>query len=216
MFTGIITEIGKIKSIVHKGSSVELTVACKDIISGVSPGDSVAVDGVCLSVTKKTNALTFDVVSNTLKNSNLKRLKINDPVNLEGALRLGEQISGHIVTGHVDGERKIRCNQKISEGWVLEVNILPGDSKYLIDKGSVALNGVSLPIGKVSRSFFRVFLIPHTIDNTVLRYKKSGECVNIEFDTMAKYRERSDPAVKMTKKDGKGVTKELLERKGFF
>ncbi|MDP8257974.1 MAG: riboflavin synthase [Candidatus Aadella gelida] len=207
MFTGIISEIGKIKKITRKPMGSELTIVCENIFAESVLGDSIAVNGVCLSVNRKKDDLSFDVVGNTLKNSNLKRLKVNDKVNLEMALKFEGKISGHIVTGHVDGERKIR-NSRVQAGErIIDIDILPGDDKYLIDKGSVALDGISLTVGKTMGSFFRVFLIPHTLENTTLMSRKPGDHINVEFDALAKYNE---------KRSSSSVTKTYLERNGFI
>ncbi|MFH1846239.1 MAG: riboflavin synthase [Candidatus Omnitrophota bacterium] len=208
MFTGIITEIGKVKNIERKSSGLSITVTCGDIASEAALGDSVAVNGACLSVIKKGNGLTFDAVKNTLKNTNLKRLKVNDPVNLEGAMKLGGRINGHIVTGHIDGERIIKRNYKGSNESRIDIGLLPGDKKYLIEKGSVAIDGVSLTVGKLSGSFFSIFLIPHTLDNSTLGKKRSGEHVNVEFDIIAKH---------VSEQAGKtGISQNILERNGFI
>ena len=207
MFTGIINEIGKVKSITRKGTSLTLEVVSKTLGEGLTLGDSIAVNGVCLSITKKNSSLFFDIVGNTLSGTNLKRLKTGDAVNLESALKLGDTLSGHMVSGHVDGERLLKNNLSTSKGWAIDVGILREDRKYLVSKGSVALDGVSLTVSEVTNSFFRVFLIPHTLDNTTLKSKKRGERVNVEFDMMGKYSEN--------KRGESSITKDLLQKNGF-
>ncbi|MBU1084695.1 MAG: riboflavin synthase [Candidatus Omnitrophota bacterium] len=217
MFAGITTEIGKISGISRKRDGLSVTVACGAIAVEEEPGDSVAVNGVCLSVTERTkNGLMFDVVKNTLTRSNIKRLKINDKVNLESALRSGERIGGHTVTGHIDGERKVSCNRRTSEGWILDIKTLPEDSKYLADRGSVAVDGISLTVGKTFPSFFRVFLIPHTLKNTVLSDRKTGDHVNVEFDIIAKYGEKRGPLAENGRVLTRPVTRDMLEKNGFL
>ena len=208
MFTGIIKEIGKIKSIKRSGSSVRLTVACATVNKDLETGDSISVSGVCLSaVGKDASGISFDCVKNTFDVTNLKRLKAGDAVNLEGALKMGDKVSGHMVTGHVDGERVIKKNTTTSKGWMLEVAVLGDDEKYLVPKGAVSVDGVSLTVGELSPYSFKIFLIPHTLDNTTLKLKKTGDYVNVEFDIMAKYAER---------KNFKGrITEEMLKEKGF-
>ncbi|MGD2279403.1 MAG: riboflavin synthase [Candidatus Omnitrophota bacterium] len=209
MFTGIISETGKVESITRKGSSFSLKVKCKSVNKGLEAGDSVAVNGVCLSaVGKDPQSATFDVVKNTFNITNLKRLKTGDPVNLEGSLKVGDKLSGHMVTGHIDGERVIKANKETSNGWMIEVAARPEDGKYLVPKGAVAVDGVSLTIGELFRGSFRIFLIPHTRKNTTFELKKAGDYVNVEFDILAKYAERKGPS--------SSVTKEMLMEKGFI
>ncbi|MGB2629693.1 MAG: riboflavin synthase [Candidatus Omnitrophota bacterium] len=209
MFSGIIIEIGKVKSITRGHSVFHLKAACEKVNKELDIGDSVAVNGVCLSVVEfEPDSVLFDVVANTFDVTSLKRLKKGDAVNLEGSLRLGDKISGHMVTGHVDGERRIKRNAKTEKGWMLEISTLPGDEKYLVPKGAVAVDGVSLTIGELFPGALRIFLIPHTLKNTTLELKKAGYYVNVEFDMMAKYAE---------KKDTRGmITEEMLREEGFI
>ncbi len=208
MFTGIVNEIGKVKSFVKKASVYRLEVECKDVSMDLDIGDSVAVNGVCLSVVEINETLTFDVVDNTIKTTNLKRFKRGDLINLENAVKMGQTISGHMVSGHIDGERTIKNNKKTSRGWVIDVAMLPGDEKHLIPKGSVAIDGTSLTVGELFSGAFRIFLIPHTLDNTILKFKKSGDYVNVEFDMMGKYSEKE--------KNKRPITKNMLMEKGFM
>lgn len=208
MFTGIITEIGEVKAIVRKGSFSRLEIKCEEIRKSVSLGDSVSVNGVCLSVVGKNDSLVFDVVPNTLDKTNLKRLKVQDTVNLENALKIGDRLSGHMVSGHIDGERVVKNSKKTSGGWVLDIGTFPSDEKYLASKCSVAVDGVSLTVGDLSRLFFRVYLIPHTLENSTLRSRRIGDYVNVEFDMMAKYARKGR---------SKGtITEGLLREKGFI
>ena len=209
MFTGIVSETGKVESISRKGLSFSLKVKCKNVNKDLEMGDSVAVNGVCLSVVGKfPESATFDVVKNTFNITNLKRLKKGDPVNLEGSLKMGDKLSGHMVTGHIDGERLIKANKNTPDGWMIEVAALAGDEKYLVPKGAVAVDGVSLTIGDLFPGSFRVFLIPHTLKNTTFELKKAGDYVNVEFDILAKYAER--------KGQSGSITKEMLMEKGFI
>lgn len=187
MFTGIITEIGKVKNVRRRGGFVTLEIACLKTLESSALGDSVSVNGVCLTVTSKSAFLSFDVVSNTLLNSNLKRLKTGDTVNLENALKMGEDVSGHLVSGHVDGERKVKKNIKSSSGWIFEVKKNPEDRTFVISKGSVSVDGVSLTVAENHLDFFRIFLIPYTLEDTTLAKKKAGSYVNVEYDVMGKY-----------------------------
>ena len=208
MFTGIITEIGKVKSLVSRGPGGRLEIECSKTGEDLKIGDSVAVNGVCLSITEKNKTLVFDVVGNTFTKTNLKRLKKGSKVNLESAMRMGDALSGHIVSGHVDAERRVKKNQKTSKGWIIDIGILPGDAKNIVDKGSVALDGVSLTVGEIHKSYFRVFLIPHTLGNTTLENKKSGDIINIEFDYLGKYAEK--------RSTGSNITMDKLGANGFI
>jgi len=207
MFTGIVGEIGKVKSILKRGSSVRLEIMCSGaLIKDTAIGASIAINGVCLSVVKKNGSLFFDVVDNTFKRTNLKRLKISSPVNLEKALRLGDDVSGHMISGHVDDERTIYRLQKTSDRCTLDISLLPKDEKYLVPRGSVSIDGISLTVAEVYGTFFRVYLIPHTLKNTILKFKNIRDHVNIEFDIAAKYAEKRSP---------KPITQDLLRKKGF-
>jgi riboflavin synthase len=207
VFTGIVREIGKVKSLRRDGSAARLNVECREVTEGLELGDSVAVNGVCLSVVKLDGGTVFDVVGNTLSKTNLKYLKVGDSVNLEGAMKLGDKISGHMVTGHVDGVRPLRRNSRTSRGWVIDIASLSEDAKYLIPKGAVAVDGVSLTVGEVYRDFFRIYLIPLTLKDSTLSLKKVGDYINIEFDMMAKYVEKQTRG---------NVTKDTLRRTGFM
>jgi len=207
MFTGIVSEIGKVKSILKRGSSVQLEVLCSEtLIKDTAIGASIAINGVCLSAVKKNRSLFFDVVDNTFKRTNLKKLKISSPVNLEKALRLGDDVSGHMVSGHVDDERTIIRLQKTSAKCTLDISLLPKDEKYLVPRGAIAIDGISLTVAEVYGTFFRVYLIPHTLKNTILKFKNIRDYVNIEFDIAAKYAE---------KRSAKPITRDLLRKKGF-
>jgi riboflavin synthase len=208
MFTGIITEIGTVKSLSAKNGVWRIEIECKKTASGIRTGDSVAVNGVCLSAVSESKTLCFDVVRNTFVNTDLKRLRPGDKVNLENAMKLGDNISGHLVSGHVDGERRIKKNLRTRSGWEIDIETLPGDEKYIILKGSVAIDGISLTIAEVKRGAFRIFLIPHTLGNTTLQYRRAGDHVNVEYDMMGKYSQK--------KALGKEVTMAMLEEKGFI
>ena len=216
MFTGIVTEIGTVKSIKRKGAVKQLAVSCEKANKDVLIGDSVAVNGVCLSIVQKNTYLVFDVVNNTFENTGLKRLRSNDRVNLENALRAGDAMGGHMVSGHVDGERRIMSNRKVSSDHVLDIELLPGDEQHIISKGSISISGVSLTVGEIRRGLLRIFLIPHTIENTVLKYKKRGDHVNVEFDMNVKRSEIKGRTPVREKNVRSSITKEKLQEKGFI
>ncbi|MBI5024320.1 MAG: riboflavin synthase [Candidatus Omnitrophica bacterium] len=188
MFNGIVEEIGIVDALERrKNLSVLKVRACK-VLQGTKPGDSIAVEGVCLTVTKKKkNILAFDMMRETVNKTLLGQLRRGDKVNLERALKAGSRVSGHFVTGHID--RVGRVEQRIVEANYEELSIrLPkGLGKYIVPKGSVALDGVSLTVGKVSKDRFSVYLIPFTRQVTTLGVKKKGDPVNIETDILAKY-----------------------------
>lgn len=183
MFTGIIKEIGFLKNkIKHSKAVFDLEIACKKIKP--KAGDSIAVNGVCLTVVKKTNTgFWTNVVSETFKKTNLKFLNTNSPVNLEPALKMNDKFDGHFVTGHIDD---IGTVLKISARELI-ISFPKNLSKFIAKKGSVALNGVSLTVAKVQKNKLSVALIPFTNKNTNLGILKKGDKVNIEIDIIARY-----------------------------
>lgn len=193
MFTGIIVELGKAVEIkkLHRGA--KLKVLSKTLLDNCIPGDSIAVNGVCLTVTeidKSKGILSFDISHETLQKTTLGELKKGDPVNLEPALTLSSRLGGHLVSGHVEGTGVIR---KIhNEGEYLEIEIEAPDDilKYCIKKGSIAVDGISLTIVDISKKAFTVVIIPHTAKMTTIGSKKIGDRVNLESDIIAKYVER--------------------------
>ena len=208
MFTGIIKEIGKFRAIRKTSHGIELSVDAKIINKNIDIGDSIAVNGVCLSTTKNDKYLVFDAVKNTIDGTNLKRLIVGSSVNLENALKMGDDISGHMVSGHIDGERKIINNKKTPNGWSLDIEITETDKRYLVPKGSVAIDGVSLTVGDISSRYIRIFIIPHTLESTTLKSKKVGAYINIEFDMLFKKN------VSKTSFESK-VSMDSLHQKGF-
>ena len=195
MFTGIIKEVGKISKIARKSGSWQLGVFSRIIYPRVEVSGSVAVDGVCLTVVKKErNILYFDAVDATLKRSSLKRLRVSDRVNLESSLIAQDKLEGHFVLGHVDAEAKILRISKAVKTLSLEIELPAEGRKYIVPRGSVALDGISLTIAGVKTRSFSVNVIPYTWDNTNLKYKKAGSFVNIEFDYLAKLAVNRDVA----------------------
>ncbi|AEF16085.1 riboflavin synthase, alpha subunit [Thermoanaerobacterium xylanolyticum LX-11] len=190
MFTGIIEEVGKVKMI-QRGNITKIAVECKKVLDGVRIGDSVAVNGVCLTVTNIGKDLfTSDIMYETLKTSNLGSLKIGSIVNLERALSILGRLNGHIVTGHVDTVGTIIDKNKINDTTTFKIKIGERYSKYVADKGSIAVDGISLTVVESSASYFTVSIIPHTDNNTTLNIKRIGDTVNIEVDILSKYAER--------------------------
>ena len=186
MFTGIVKEVGKIIKISRGSSSTALAVKC-GLSAEVEPADSVAVNGVCLTATKKEKDLIFfDAVNPTLVKTNLKGLKAGEAVNLEPALKVGESLSGHFVLGHVDCAARLK--KIVNRGAFKEVEIgFPDEfKKYAVANGSIAVDGVSLTIKKVMARAFTLDIIPFTWEQTALKYRHPGDLVNLEFDYLLK------------------------------
>lgn len=187
MFTGIVKEIGTLKKAARNSSSVKLEINSAVVSQDAQPSDSISVNGACLTVTSKSkNLLLFDAISSTLKNTNLKRLKPGDFVNLESALSLGEKVGGHFVLGHIDTELKLRRVIKKTGHWQLEIDLPPAFRRNVLENGSVAIEGISLTVKKVLPRIFSVDIIPFTYSNTTLKYKRTGDFLNIEFDYLLK------------------------------
>lgn len=216
MFTGIVEEMGKIVRVEKGAKSSRLTVSGDKIFSDLKLGDSVATNGVCLTVTSFSKGIfTADVMNETLKRSNLGELRQGSMVNLERAMIANGRFGGHIVSGHIDGTGVIT---KIEQDDIAVWYTIRADRKimkYIIEKGSVAIDGISLTIAKVMDNDFSVSLIPHTAKETVLGYKKTGDTVNLENDVVGKYIEhflsfKEEPETKSS-----GITKEFLLKAGF-
>jgi len=186
MFTGIIKEIGRVVSVANKGALITLEIQTA-LPASYAVSDSVCVNGVCLTVTGKgKESLFFDAISSTLAKTNLKRLKIGDMVNLEPALRLEDRIGGHFVLGHVDNEAKLKRITKQGISWRLVIELAAPYKRYIVENGSVAVEGISLTVKKVLPREFMADIIPFTYKHTTLQYKRSGAWVNIEFDYLLK------------------------------
>lgn len=187
MFTGIIEEIGTVKSIKSK----VITIEADKIFEDLKLGDSVAVNGTCLTVSSFSNKIfNADITYETLNRTNLGNLKSGFKVNLERALTLNGRLGGHIVSGHVDGIGIIKSISRNSKDIILTVEVPFDLMKYIIEKGSVAVDGISLTIAEVNKNNFSIALIPHTFKETSLYYKKEGDKVNIENDIIGKYVEK--------------------------
>ncbi len=210
MFTGIIEEIGEIKRIVSGRASSRLTIAGDKIFDDLKIGDSVSVSGVCLTAVEISGrTFTADVMRETLSRSLLGSLKVGSGVNLERAVMLGGRMGGHIVSGHIDGAGRI-TGIKSDDNAVL-YTIEAGElARHIVEKGSVAVDGISLTVADVKGGGFTVSVIPHTAENTMLSRKKAGDAVNIETDCIAKYVEKI-----LSAKNGGGITREFLAKYGF-
>jgi riboflavin synthase len=187
MFSGIIEELGEIKKISKQGRITLFEVKADRVLEDIGIGDSVSVNGVCLTVIKKElGALSFELMQETLKTTNLGSLSIKDKINLERALKIGERLSGHFVTGHIDCIGTIRRKKYIQDNLSFEIVIPNQFSHYIQDKGSIAVDGISLTVVNKQSNTFTVYIIPHTLKNTTLGFKGASDKVNIECDILAK------------------------------
>ena len=188
MFTGIVTEIGRITHFSRYQKKDNLKVCTQRIAAQSAVGDSVSVNGACLTTTQiKGDILTFDLLQETMTRTDLGVLRVNDCVNLEPALRMGDKISGHFVGGHVDCTGTIRKKNMRTGNYCVEIVVPKDVMKYVIAKGAIAIDGISLTVVSVFRDSFTVYLIPHTMKDTILDTKGVGKKVNIECDQLAKY-----------------------------
>lgn len=187
MFTGIIEEVGKIKNI-QGGTNYKLTIGASKILEDIHLGDSIAVNGICLTVISWGNgSFTVDVMRETLERTSLHRLRAGSFVNLERALAANGRFGGHIVSGHIDGTGEIINIRRDANAVWYKIKTSEKIMEFIIEKGSIAIDGISLTVAKVDRSAFYVSVIPHTLENTILLRKKTGDIVNLENDIVGKY-----------------------------
>ena len=205
MFTGIVEEVGKVKSI----GGGKIVIAAETVIADVAIGDSICVIGVCLTVTDfDCGSFAADIMPETIRRTSLSELKIGNLVNLERALTLSSRLGGHIVSGHIDGVGKILSLKNEANAVLMKIRADSKLLRYVVEKGSVALDGISLTVASVDSESFTVSLIPHTREITNLKEKKIGSLINIETDIIGKYVEKL-----MGKSEG--ITKEFLLSNGF-
>ncbi len=209
MFTGLVETFGTITSIRNTGNGIVLSVKPLSEFE-VRLGDSVAVNGVCLTVTHHNGDISFDVSPESLKSTNLGAMKVSDKINLERALRLSDRLGGHIVSGHVDGIGTIRQKKQAGEYTFYTFDCPDEILKYVVQKGSIAIDGISLTVVDVDHSSFSVAIIPHTLSATNLGDKGVGNRVNLEADIIGKYVEKL-----LGKKDTGPSLMGLLKEKGF-
>lgn len=216
MFTGIIEEIGTIKEISKASSGALLNIACEAILEDAKIGDSIAIDGTCQTIINLDNkSFSVQVSPETLSVTNFSNFKKGKPVNLERALTLSSRLGGHLVSGHIDGIAKIKSIQKQSEFYNIDVEVEQNLSKYIINKGSVTLNGVSLTVAEINSNEFSVAMIPHTFENTDFKVLKAGDFVNTEVDILAKYIEKFLSRGNNTNYN-KTLDEKFLKENGFF
>ena len=229
MFTGIIEEKGTISKIMKNASQAVLTIKAQKIMEDIHKGDSIAVNGICLTVTAfSKNEFQADVMHETLNRTALKMLKPGSSVNLERAMAAGGRFGGHMVSGHIDGTGKIAEIKEDSLAIWYTIEAPPQILRYIVEKGSIAIDGISLTVAKVTQTTFSVSTIPHTRSATTLGERRPGDLVNLETDIIGKYVERlmrpEEPETQQntgagmkhkTEASAGGITKEFLTKYGF-
>jgi riboflavin synthase len=187
MFCGIIEELGEAKKISRRENNILFEIKAKKVLEDTKIGDSISVNGACLTVVKKdTDYLSFEAIPETLKVTNLGVLRVCDKVNLERSLKVGDRLSGHFVTGHIDCIGIIRRKNYTNNNLCFQIAIPQEFIKYCLPRGSIAVEGISLTLVSIASNLFTVYVIPHTLKNTTLRFKGPSDKVNIEFDILAK------------------------------
>ncbi len=216
MFTGIVEDIGTIVKINRHEKAAELQIKSQLITSDVQLGDSIAVNGTCLTVTRfEKEIFSVDAVPETMKKSNLTNLSIGSKVNLERAVKAETRLGGHMVSGHIDTVGTITNIKKEENAIWFTVQLSDDYIKYLIPKGSVAIDGISLTVVHVTENEFDVSVIPHSLQNTTLLHRKKGDTVNIECDMIAKYIERF-VSYKSSENSKKDISMDFLKENGFY
>lgn len=192
MFTGLIEEIGTLRRISRQGQAMVLSIGARKVLEGVQLGDSIAVNGVCLTVVAyDDSSVSMDVMPETFRKTNLKQLAVGAPVNLERAMSASSRFGGHIMQGHVDSVARIASRHNEENAVVFRIEPeTPVMLKYVLNGGSIAIDGISLTVVNVEERAFTVSIIPHTLAETVLQHKKPGDTVNLECDILGKYVER--------------------------
>jgi riboflavin synthase len=211
MFTGIIEETGTVEKIQRGKKAIALTIRAGSTARRLPIGGSLAVNGCCLTATKisgsgKSKFIQFDLLNETWSRTNFPFLKTGSRVNLERPMQAGGEFSGHFVTGHIDGTGKISRWEKSGADHVLDIAAPEGVMRYVIQKGSIAIDGISLTVAAVSRESFRVWIIPHTFEVTNLRERKVGDAVNLEADMLGKYAEKILNLTQRRRKRGRNST----------
>lgn len=211
MFTGIVRELGLVQGIKRTGDIIRLHVRSSAIYKDVKIGDSVAVNGVCLTViSKNAGTLSFDIMSQTVCNTTLAGLKSNDKVNMEGALKADGRLDGHFVLGHVDCVGMVESIIRKSDDIMMRISFQDSFNGLVVDKGSIAVDGVSLTISRSSMNALEVHLIPHTLKFTTLGLRHEGNNVNLEFDVLGKYAAKQRSAAGPSR-----ISEEFLRSRGF-
>lgn len=213
MFTGIVEEVGKVISFNLQGNSGKINIFCKKVLEDTKIGDSIAVNGICLTVVSiKENGFVADVMVETVNRSCLKTLNVGDAINLERAMSLKDRFGGHIVSGHIDGVGKIASLTRKENAILIEIETKEDILKYIVNKGSIAIDGISLTVASLTETSFIVSVIPHTLEDTTLSKKNVGDLVNLENDVIGKYVER---LLTFKKEEKTNLTFEFLKEHGF-
>ena len=216
MFTGIIEEVGTVKSVISGGSSGEIAISARTVLENTKIGDSIAVNGVCLTVTSMTGSgFTADVMPETLRRSNLGQLHIGDSVNLERAMAADGRFGGHIVSGHIDGVGTVAEMKRESNAVWVKIAAAGDILRLIVEKGSIAIDGISLTVAEVTSRDFSVSIIPHTGSETTLLQKRIGDRVNLENDIVGKYVEKLLQPKSVPSKTESKITMEFLREHGF-
>ena len=211
MFTGIIEEIGKVERIQKDSRNCKLSIKASKILTDIHLGDSIAVNGICLTVTHFNHQVfTVDVMNETWSRTALTLLKHGSEVNLERALSVNGRLGGHVVTGHIDGTGKISSIKKDDNAVWYQINTQKEILDLIVEKGSITIDGISLTVAKVSKLNFSVSVIPHTLEQTILKSKQVGSTVNLENDILGKYVQKL-----MDNSPKSEISKELLYQNGF-
>jgi riboflavin synthase len=218
MFTGLIEGIGKVAGITRTRGEMNLTIMPLFDMSDSGVGDSISVNGACLTITRiRDRSISMDVSQETISRSTLHQFKQGDEVNLERAMRLSDRLGGHLVSGHVDGVGRILKTEQHQRSWLLRIGIEENLARYTIEKGSIAVDGISLTINSCQNSYFEVNIIPETARQTTILKKKAGDLVNIETDLIAKYIEKFLLKERFTETETKSsvIDQKMLNRYGF-
>lgn len=216
MFTGIIEEIGVMKSIKKGSDSAVITIGARKVLEDIHLGDSIAMNGVCLTVTSfDHNSYSVDVMHETLNRTNLGQLKSGSRVNLERAMAANGRFGGHIVAGHCDGTGVITAMEKDDNAIWVNISCQKAILKYIVEKGSITIDGISLTVARVDDKSFAVSVIPHTGSNTTLLEKKAGDTVNLETDILGKYVEKLLNYQKEEEEKPSSITMDFLRQHGF-
>ena len=216
MFTGIIEEVGTIEEIKQSGDAIRMTIRSHKLLSDVHLGDSIAVNGVCLTVTTfDQKRFSVDLMPETVRGTSLRQLKRGSSVNLERAMAAGGRFGGHFVSGHVDGIGEIKRKERDNNAVYYEIKVNDTLRKYILMKGSIAVDGTSLTVFGVTDDTFTISIIPHTIEETIIGQKGPGDIVNIESDMLGKYIEQFIEQRYSKQEKKSSLTSSFLEEHGF-
>ncbi|MDX1750666.1 MAG: riboflavin synthase [Methylophaga sp.] len=212
MFTGIIAAVGQLKSLELRGGDIRLHIdPAKLDLNDVKLGDSIAVNGVCLTVVEMASrSLQFDVSQETLQRTSLGQLKTGSEANLEKALAVGDRLGGHMVSGHVDGLGEVISKTASARSWQYKIKVPTELERYIAEKGSITIDGVSLTVNGVFAGGFDINIIPHTLEETIIKHYQTGTRVNLEVDLIARYLERLLPQT------GSTISRDFLTQQGYI